>query len=75
LAELCDVIGVAHPDPAGASHEFNDYVFERHVERQQPDGTTERGRIDLYKRGCFILEAKQSRQKGGKKALLGPVFS
>ena len=26
-----------------------------------------RGRIDLYKRGCFVLEAKQSRQKGGTK--------
>ena len=28
-------------------------------------------RIDLYKRGCFVLEAKQSRQKGGKKEVLG----
>ena len=27
------------------------------------------GRIDLYKRGCFILEAKQSRLRGGKKAV------
>jgi hypothetical protein len=69
LSELCDVIGVPHPDPAAASHELNDYVFERLVARRQPDGTTDRGRIDLYKRGCFILEAKQSRQKGGKKAL------
>ncbi len=69
LIEFCDTIGVARPDPAGASHQFNDYVFERYVERHQPDGTIERGRIDLYKRGCFILEAKQSRLKGGTKAL------
>jgi len=69
LFELCDVLGVDRPEPAGASHQFNDYVFERHVERAQPDGTVQRGRIDLYKRGCFILEAKQSRLKGGKKAL------
>lgn len=69
LAELCDVINVSRPDPALAAHDFNDYVFERRVERKRPDGTTEAGRIDLYKRGCFILEAKQSRLRGAKKAL------
>lgn len=69
LSELCDVIGVDHPEPAAASHQFNDYVFERRVEKQLVDGTTESGRIDLYKKGSFLLEAKQSRQKGGKKAL------
>ncbi|MGB3502909.1 MAG: DNA methyltransferase [Mesorhizobium sp.] len=69
LAELCDVIGVRRPDPALAAHDFNDYVFERRVERKRPDGTTDTGRIDLYKRGCFILEAKQSRLRGGKKAV------
>ncbi len=70
LRELSEVIGAPIPDPASASHEFNDYVFERVVERKRPDGTTERGRIDLYKRNCFILEAKQSRQKGAKKAVI-----
>ncbi len=69
LIELCDVVGVDRPEPAGATHELNDYVFERHVEHRQPNGTIERGRIDLYKRGCFILEAKQSRLKGGRKAV------
>lgn len=63
------MIGVRRPDPALAEHDFNDYVFERRVERKRPDGTTEAGRIDLYKRGCFILEAKQSRLRGGKKAV------
>ncbi|CVI62678.1 hypothetical protein AGR7A_pAt10045 [Agrobacterium deltaense NCPPB 1641] len=65
LTELCDVLGVAHPDPASASHEMNDYVFERRVERRMADGRSEVGRIDLYKRGHFILEAKQSRQRSG----------
>lgn len=69
LTELCDVIGVVRPEPAEATNALNDYVFERHVERQQPDGSKDRGWIDLYKRGCFILEAKQSRQKGGSKIL------
>lgn len=70
LSELCDLIDVRRPDPALAAHEYNDYVFERRVERKRPDGTSEVGRIDLYKRGCFILEAKQSRLRGGKKAVL-----
>lgn len=70
LRELSEIINAPIPDPASASHEFNDYVFERVVERRRPDGTTERGRIDLYKRNCFILEAKQSRQKGAKKAVI-----
>jgi hypothetical protein len=63
LTELCDVLGVAHPDPAEASHELNDYVFERRVEKPMPDGTMEVGRIDLYRRDCFILEAKQSKKR------------
>jgi hypothetical protein len=37
----------------------NAYVFERSVHFQNGDGTTSIGRIDLYKRGCFVLEAKQ----------------
>ncbi|MFN9161624.1 MAG: class I SAM-dependent DNA methyltransferase [Alphaproteobacteria bacterium] len=67
LTELCSLIGVVHPEPAGSNTEFNDYVFERHVKFKIPDGTTLDGRIDLYKRGAFVLEAKQSRQRGGKK--------
>ncbi|MEW5994168.1 MAG: DNA methyltransferase, partial [Candidatus Zixiibacteriota bacterium] len=78
LTELCDVLGVPHPDPADASHEFNDYVFERRVERQLVEGGTETGRIDLYKRSHFILEAKQSRLRGTRKAVpsgQGDLFS
>jgi hypothetical protein len=67
LTELCDVLGLPHPDPAGATTENNAYVFERSVKETQPDGTSSLGRIDLYKRGCFVLEAKQSRQKGGNR--------
>ena len=58
LSELCDVIGVERPQPASVAAEKNDYVFERFVRR--PDGSN--GRIDLYKRDSFVLEAKQSRQ-------------
>ncbi|MEW4461480.1 DNA methyltransferase [Roseibium algicola] len=61
LSELCDVLEVARPEPASAAHENNDYVFERTVKSQSFDESFKRGRIDLYKRGCFILEAKQTR--------------
>jgi hypothetical protein len=61
LTELCDVIDVPRPDPASAVTEKNDYVFERFVRRR--DNTT--GRIDLYRRDAFVLEAKQSRQIAG----------
>ncbi len=70
LTELCDLLGVGHPDPAGATHERNDYVFERVVTKRKDDGDT-LGRIDLYKRDSFVLEAKQSRLKGQKNAIAG----
>jgi hypothetical protein len=69
LSELCDVLGVARPDPAQASAELNNYVFERGVSRRESEGLKSTLRIDLYKRGCFILEAKQSRLPGGAKAI------
>jgi hypothetical protein len=50
-----------------ASTEGNDYVFERVVKEGGRDGAASSKRIDLYKRNCFILEAKQSRLAGDKK--------
>jgi len=69
LTELCDVLAVPHADPATATTLTNDYVFERAVQPRESEGTSAPKRIDLYKRGCFILEAKQSRLPGRKKAL------
>ncbi len=59
LAELCDIIGVEHPRPASDMPSENAYVFEKSV--PSPHGTTHF--IDLYKRGCFVLEAKQGSDK------------
>ncbi len=64
LTELCDqVLGVPHAEPAQADDAGNAYVFERSVTFHHADGSTSTGRIDLYKRGCFILEAKQGVEK------------
>ena len=69
LSELCLVLGLEPPDPADASAHRNDYAFERAVRPRESDGGGAPKRIDLYKRGCFILEAKQSRLPGAKNAL------
>src|ERR1700761_415762 len=75
LTELCDVLGVQRPQPASATTEENDYVFEGLVRRFEGDQASGYGRIDLYRRGCFVLEAKQSRQSGGKKEIANPSLS
>jgi hypothetical protein len=61
LSELCDLLDVPRPQPHTASEQHNAYVFEKPV--PTPHGTT--GFIDLYKRGCFVLEAKQGSDKAG----------
>ena len=71
LSELCDVLNVARPEPAGQDDAQNAYVFERAVTFQNGDGTTSTGRIDLYKRGSFVLEAKQGSTRATENA---PLF-
>jgi SAM-dependent methyltransferase len=73
LTELCALLDLPPPDPAHATHDRNDYVFERGVTFHDADGTTRHGRIDLYRRGCFVLEAKQSRERGGAKEVPLPA--
>lgn len=71
LIRLTEALGLPPPDAAGPNTETNTYVFERAVTFREPDGSTSTGRIDLYRKGSFVLEAKQSRQKGQKKAIPG----
>jgi hypothetical protein len=59
LSELCDILEVPRPEPASDATEHNAYVFERAVPLHQRDGKTTTGRIDLYKRTCFVCECKQ----------------
>lgn len=60
LTELCSLLGMPLPEPAGDDTRDNAYVFERRVVINQPDGSSNNGFIDLYKRGSFVLEAKQT---------------
>ena len=69
LSELCDLIEVERPHPATGDDDRDQYVFERAVKFQNPDGTTKPGRIDLYKRGCFVLEAKQGSDRNNRNPL------
>ena len=55
LCELCDMLGVARPEPTREAG----YAFEFDVTEHHPDGSTTKGRIDLFKRQCFVLESKQ----------------
>jgi hypothetical protein len=55
LCELCDMLGVARPEPTRETG----YAFEYDVTEHHPDGSTTKGRIDLYRRECFVLESKQ----------------
>ncbi len=75
ITELCDVLGLPHPDVAGSETALNDYVFERAVKPRKSEGTTAPKRIDLYKKGAFILEAKQSRMKQGRGAEQPALFA
>ncbi|MEI6506149.1 MAG: DNA methyltransferase [Planctomycetota bacterium] len=69
LAELCDVLGVPRPEPSVADEAANRYVFDKAVTFQNPDRKTSTGYIDLYRRGAFVCETKQSVAKPEKDPL------
>ncbi|MBK9274961.1 MAG: class I SAM-dependent DNA methyltransferase [Flavobacteriales bacterium] len=59
LAELCDVLGVDRPQPKTPDERANAYVFEKVLVTASGSSNF----IDLYKRGCFVLETKQGADK------------
>ena len=56
--ELTQILGVDAPKPATADAQSDDYRFERPVTFLHT-ATQSRGFVDLYRRGSFIMEAKQ----------------
>jgi len=65
---LCDALGMERPAMAREANDANDYVFERRVDFKHPDGSRSAGRIDCYRRGSFVLEAKQSAKRQGARS-------
>ncbi|QDU76078.1 hypothetical protein Pan97_31230 [Bremerella volcania] len=63
LTELCDLLDVPHPDGTVADNDLNVYTFEKTVEFNNGDGTTSYGRVDLYRKACFVLESKQGTER------------
>jgi hypothetical protein len=61
LTELAELLELPRPEPATAEREANAYVFERQVTFRYGDGSVGEGRIDLYRRGAFVCEAKKVR--------------
>ncbi len=74
LYELCVLLGVETPEPAVADDAQNAYGLngafgrDRTVTSRDGKGGTAPGFIDLYKRDCFILEAKQGSETPQKPA-------
>jgi len=70
LLDLCRMLGVDAPHPSPEQ----DYMFERPITFAHGDGSTSTGRIDLYRRGAFVLESKKlkagTHTKGFDEALL-----
>ena len=67
VAQLCRLIGVAAPDDDRAGD--MDYAYERPVRFVHEDGRSHPGYIDCYRRGSFVLEAKQSVKRAAGGAL------
>lgn len=73
LSELCALFNFPPPDPATPDNETNAYCFERKVYLPLGDGKSELKRLDLYKRGCFVLESKQGQDIAAKTQLTIPI--
>jgi hypothetical protein len=69
IGELCDALGIEPPRPAGSGYEF-----ELPIRIVNRDGSESQGFIDLYKRGCFLLEAKADDAVGSSDVLLRRAF-
>lgn len=63
LIELSQLLGLDTPHATAEQ----DYMFERPITFAHGDGSTSAGRIDLYRRGAFVLESKKLRQSAHTK--------
>ncbi|HEX2077191.1 MAG TPA: type IIL restriction-modification enzyme MmeI, partial [Longimicrobium sp.] len=70
VTELCDALGVARPRPRGSGYEFEYPVttFDRRLVKETTNF------IDLYRRGHFILEAKDVEGDRSAERVLGAAY-
>jgi hypothetical protein len=67
LSELAAALDLPAPEPAEADAAANAYCFERRVAFRHGDGSENYGYIDLYRRGAFVLEAKDVKAPEGRR--------
>jgi hypothetical protein len=60
LQELIQVLNLPAPEPTGPD---SGYCFEKQVPNYTPEGKFTKNYMDLYKAGCFLLEAKRTPDK------------
>lgn len=60
VTDLCSILGVEPPQPSKGDNSSNAYVFERSITETFLDGAKTNRSIDCYKRGCFVLEGKDT---------------
>lgn len=66
LNELAEALGVERPHPKTGDPARDLFVFEKDVPWARAERSSTRF-IDLYKHGCFVLEAKQGAASGPKR--------
>ena len=62
VRELCELLQVDVPHPTPEQN----YMFERPIVFRHGNGDESQGRIDCYRCGCFVLEAKKFHKPAGK---------
>lgn len=55
IIELCELLDVERPHATADQA----YMFERPITFRHGDGSTSAGRVDCYRRGCFVWESKK----------------
>jgi len=67
VIDLCAVLNVDPPHAATSDADRDAYIFEKPVTVPHEGRQQSIGFIDLFKRGHFILEAKQGSEEGGSR--------
>ncbi len=70
IIEFCNALGVTPPQPRGSGYEFEFPV----TATDRRTGRDTSNFIDLYRRGCFILEAKHTDARIDADRVLGAAY-